>query len=120
MSTFSSSTKLYEDFIAPNETVYDVEAIKNSIKNILLTPIGTMPGKPRFGSRFLEVPFNQNDSSTKLLITRVIYEAIVENEQRIKLLSVDITPAQNGVSVKINFRFRDSSISGSVSLDLLQ
>ena len=63
--TFSSDERLYEDFNTPEKTVFDEEAIKNSIRNILLTPIGTMPGKPDFGSRLLEDPFNQNDVSNK-------------------------------------------------------
>lgn len=118
--TFSSTEKLYEDFVTPDKTVFDEEAIKNSIRNILLTPIGTMPGKPDFGSRLLEVPFEHNDDSTRILVTRVVYEALVKWEQRVKFLGLNITQKENTIDIKIIFRFVDSSLTGSINIDLLQ
>ena len=75
MSTFSSFDKLYEDFVKPNSTVFDENAIKNSITNILLTHRGKMPGRPTFGSRIMQIPFSQNDEITKVLLKRIIEEA---------------------------------------------
>ena len=65
MPTFSSATSLYEDFVNPEETVFDENAISNALHNILNTRIGSMPGRPTFGSRIYEVPFEPNDDSTK-------------------------------------------------------
>lgn len=118
--TFSSKDKLYEDFKTPDTTVYDTEAIKNSIKNILLTPVGTMPGKPDFGSRLLEIPFSQNDLSTKILVARVVYEALVRWEPRIFFTGLDIKQCDNRMNIKIGYRFRDSTLSGSVALDIFE
>lgn len=118
--TFSSDERLYEDFNTPEKTVFDEEAIKNSIRNILLTPIGTMPGKPDFGSRLLEVPFNQNDDSTRILVTRVVYEALVRWERRVNFLGLKINQKENTIDIKIIFRFVDSSLTGSINIDLLQ
>ena len=113
-----SSDKLYEDFETPSKTVFDIEAIRNSIKNILFTPVGTMPGKPTFGSRLLEVPFSQNDLATRVLVSRIIWEALAENEPRVKVSNVSFTQKGNTFVAKIIFKFKDSSLSGSVSVDL--
>ena len=56
--------------------MFDEKAIHNSIKNILLTRIGSMPGKPTFGSRIMEIPFNQNDEVTHALLKQIIEEAL--------------------------------------------
>lgn len=120
MTTHNSKYKLYEDFKTPTDTVYDTEAIKNSIRNILLTPLGTAPGRPDFGSRLLEVPFNLNDFNTKVLIARVVYEALIKWEPRIVFNGIDIDQKENTVKVNIKYRFRDSSLSGSVALNLFE
>lgn len=118
--SFSSDEKLYEDFIKCDETVFDEKAIGNSIRNILLTPLGSMPGKPEFGSRLLEVPFSPNDDSTRILATRVVYEALVRWEKRIIFLGLVIHQKENTIKLNIKYRFKDSSFTGSLGLDLLQ
>lgn len=118
--TFSSNEKLYEDFVKCNETVFDEKAIGNSIRNILLTPLGSMPGKPDFGSRLLEVPFSPNDSSTRILATRVVYEALVKWERRIIFLGLKVTQKENTISLDIKYRFRNSSFTGVLGINLLQ
>lgn len=118
--TFSSKEALYEDFISPSETVLDEQAIGNSIRNILLTPLGSMPGKPDFGSRLLEIPFNANDGSTRILATRVVYEALVQWEPRIVFLGLKIQQRENTISLNIGYRFKDSSLTGTLGIDLLQ
>ena len=64
--TFSNNTKLYEDFVTANTTNFDENAIKNAVRNILLTNKGSMLGRPDFGSRLLSVPFNMNDELTNI------------------------------------------------------
>ncbi len=121
MSTFSSSDKLYEDFITPKSTNFDEQSIKNSIRNILLTNIGSMPGRPTFGSRLLEIPFSQNDSSTQLALKRLIAECLSKWEKRIILTNVSFPDTSyNNLVVKIDFYFIDASLNSTVSVSLLE
>lgn len=121
MSTFSSDDKLYEDFLTPKSTVFDEQAIKNSIRNILLTNIGSMPGRPTFGSRLLEIPFSQNDSSTRLMIQRLVLECLSKWEKRIIITNVSFPDTSyNNLIVKIDFYFKDASINSTVSISLLE
>lgn len=117
--SFSDSDKLYEDFISPDVTVFDENAVRNAVRNILLTKIGTLPGIPQFGSRLYEVPFNMNDSSTHILIKRLITESLVRWENRISVSDVEIINSYNSIVVKIDYFFKDSSLRSSVSVKII-
>ena len=118
--TFSNDYKLYEDFVSPNTTVFDESAIRNAVRNILLTRLGTLPGIPNFGSRLYEVPFSINDSSTHILIKRLITESLSKWEKRIVINNVEIVlDSYNSVIVKIDYYFKDASLKSSVSVKLI-
>ena len=112
----------------PTETVYglaasayDENAIKNSITNILLTHRGKMPGRPTFGSRIMQIPFSQNDEITKVLLKRIIEEALVAWEDRIKFNDVEIIEnKENKLVADIKYYFKDTGMNGSVSITLLE
>lgn len=118
--TFSNNTKLYEDFVTSNTTNFDENAIKNAVRNILLTNKGSMLGRPDFGSRLLSVPFNMNDELTNILIRRLVYEALKKWEKRIDFTNIDIINSYNNITVKIDFHFKDASLNSSVSVSLLE
>lgn len=121
MSTFSDSNRLYEDFTTPNTTVFDENAIRNAVKNILLTKQGTLPGMPTFGSRLYEIPFNMNDSATHLLLKRLIRESLSKWENRLKVENVEITEnSYHSIIAKIDYYFKDSSLRSSVSVKLIE
>ena len=103
MPTFSSATSLYEDFANPEETVFDENAISNALHNILNTRIGSMPGRPTFGSRIYEVPFEPNDDSTKIVI---------------KNISI-VTSKENTLAALIDYYFKDASINARAKVTLL-
>lgn len=120
MPTFSSQNALYEDFVTPNTTVYDEFAISNALHNILNTRIGSMPGRPTFGSRIYEIPFEPNDDATKLFLITVIREAIEKWEKRIILTNVYIVNSkENTLEAMIDYYFKDSSINGRAKITLL-
>ena len=43
---------MYKDLTTVELNVTEIKAINNSIRNILLTRRGSVPGKPRFSTRF--------------------------------------------------------------------
>jgi len=103
---------IYEDYRAVDTTVIDTAAINNSIKNILLTKKGSLPGKPEFGSRIDEILFSQLDDITKDLMKRYIREALRRWEQRIIITNVLIkeVPEFNKLIATIQYRYRDAGL----------
>ena len=81
---------LYIDFVNPAAVCTDENSINNAIRNILLTPIGTLPGKPTFGSRIMELVFSQIDALTIKLLRNIIIEALDFWELRINIIDVQI------------------------------
>lgn len=92
-----------------NQTDHDVEAIKNSIKNILMTRLGSLPGKPNFGSRLHLLVFEQLDHVTNQLAKRYAMESLARHEDRIKVLDVIASKdeAFNRLIINIVFSYRD-------------
>ncbi len=113
---------IYKDYHTPEKLDQDVKAIQNAIKNILSTDIGSLPGKPTFGSRLRYVLFEQMDDITEELAKRIIKEAIYKWEDRIIIKSIDIISEQayNRYIININYIFKDSSLNGtsSISIDM--
>lgn len=66
----------------------DVEAINNSIRNILLTNKNTVPGNPAFGCNIEELLFEELDEITFALIEDVIINELETWETRIIIREV--------------------------------
>lgn len=103
---------MYVDFVTANTIVTDVTAINNSIRNILTTRRGSVPGKPRFGSEIYKVVFEIIDPITEDMLKQHIFSAIKEYEPRIVLNYVQIKsiPEYNKVIANINYSYRDSGV----------
>lgn len=67
----------------------DVDAINNSIRNILLTQKYSVPGNPEFGSELNTVLFEQMDDITFTLAENIIRTALNDWEPRIEITDVD-------------------------------
>ena len=74
---------MYKDISYFAKDVTEIDAIKNSIKNILMTPRGSLPGKPRFGSDLYKIIFSQLDSISETIAKSFVIEALNEFEDRI-------------------------------------
>lgn len=113
---------IYIDLQSPSVENHDVEAINNAIRNILFTAIGTVPGKPDFGSNLNELVFLPMDASTISMAKRVITESVRKWETRISIDSVTIAkvPEYNRILADIVYHFKDDTfnIKTSVQLDL--
>ena len=92
------------------EVVHEVQAIRNSIKNILTTRIGSVPGKPNFGSNLHLLVFSQLDAITARLAERYTREAIAKYEDRIAITNIEVQKddAFNRLVINIYFRFIDN------------
>lgn len=102
---------MYKDIVSLHSDVTSLDAIKNSIKNILLTPRGSLPGKPRFGSDLYKVVFQPLDPLALAISKNYVMEALTEYEDRIVVKKVDLRrdDAFNKLIIDIVFTYKDIS-----------
>ena len=100
---------MYKDLISIENNNTDVSAINNSIKNILLTRRGSVPGIPRFGSDLHTLIFSQLDTLTETVAKSMIMSALNEFEDRINVKSIELkqVPEYNRLVIKIIYVYRD-------------
>lgn len=86
----------------------DYKAIENSIRNILLTPVGTLPGKPLFGSKINGYLFDIVDNVTKMFMEEEIQVALGNWEPRavINGIVIEQIPDYNRIIIKIAFSIK--------------
>ena len=82
----------------------DVEAVKQSVLNILLTNKGERPFLPTFGSNIRSRLFENIDSVTSLLIEEDIAFALRNFEPRVRVISVNVEekPERNTVNITLD------------------
>lgn len=85
---------------------FDEEAIKQSIKNLVLTKNYERPFHPELGSQVNALLFENAGPMTENLLRTTITNVIKNYEPRAELLDIAIShkPDQNGTDVKITFR----------------
>lgn len=95
-----------------------VEAIKNSLRNILLVSRGTLPGDPDFGSDLSRILFNPLDGLTKNIQESFIREAVYRYEPRVRIQNIELfqAPEHHRVDVSIEFEFINKH-TGEVLVD---
>ena len=115
---------MYNDFTYIDTSVTNVSAINNAINNILNTKIGSVPGRPDFGSNIHRILFNQLDHITENLLKNYIKEALNLWEPRIFVHSVNVTSVSeyNKIVADIYYRYRDDGVTlnGSTSISISQ
>lgn len=118
-SIVTSRNKLYSDIdltFAKRSSgdVYkktDAAAVKQSIKNLLLTNLGEKPFNPYFGGGLSDLLFELADNDLDILLEDQITAAIENWEPRAKLISIvpNIQPDNNTARVKIVFQIISTS-----------
>ena len=114
----SRSTRLYRDIALSFETnaatkdvivKKDVDAVKQSVKNLILTNHYERPFHPEIGSNVTSILFEPMNPITANSLTRIIEEVIVNFEPRAILVSVDAKPNldRNAYEVTISFYVRN-------------
>ena len=113
-SIIGSRTKLYKDidlaFAArPNGEIFkktDAAAVKQSVKNLMLTNHFEKPFQPRFGGNLRALLFDLADDDAEEDIEERCKHAINIFEPRAQALNIIATarPDRNSVSVVVQFR----------------
>lgn len=86
--------------------VTNEDAVKQSLKNLIYTNRTERFYNPFIGSRLRSLMFEPMDSVTQQLLSKEINETISNNEPRVEILNVIVTPRedQNRYDIKIVFR----------------
>lgn len=100
--------------------ITDVESINNSLKNIFTTKLGSVPGKPKFGSRIHSLVFSLMDIEIEIALRAIIKEEVLKFEPRINLTEISIKriPEYNRVVINLTYNFIANSLktTGSTAI----
>jgi len=107
----------------PDNDVYkktDAAAVKQSVKNILMTNYAEKPFVPQFGANLNNFLFNLDTEFDDDLLEEAIAQAIDDFEPRARVLNVDVKtrPDYNSVDVTVTFQVISTSDTLSINLNL--
>lgn len=127
-SIVTSRNRVYSDIDLlfenrPSGDIYkktDVAAVKQSVKNILLTNFGEKPFKPFFGANLSSLLFELSSPTLEEDINEAVRTAIRNYEPRaiIQRVIVRSSPDYNSVWVSVEFRIINTTETVSVDVDL--
>jgi len=96
----------------------DIDSVKNSIRNIVLTPIGTRAFFPDFGSRVGDLLFELADITTQVAIETEISESILNFEPRVSELKVDVKDQSEQNAYFVTLTFSMNYVAGTIEFIL--
>lgn len=101
---------MYKDLTSIELNNTEEKAINNSIRNILLTRRGSVPGNPRFGSDLYTLIFSPLDSLTESVAKSMIFACLTEFENRISITSIDLKSVEeyNKLVITVNYKYKDN------------
>lgn len=110
----TARNRLYKDIDLsfeprPSGDIYkkqDAAAVKQAVKNLLLTNHGEKPFEPFYGANLQGLLFDLADDETAIDIEIAIRQAIATYEPRAGLLNtiVNLQPEYNSVSITVEFQ----------------
>lgn len=100
--------------------VKDLEAVKRSIKNLILTNYNERPFQPEIGSGVRDLLFELADPITSHEIEETIRRAITNFEPRVAIVEIDVSDNYdfNEYTVDIEFILLNNEEIGSVTIIL--
>jgi hypothetical protein len=96
----------------------DDNAIKNSIKNLLITNAFERPFQPQLGANLRGLLFEPADAITKIAIKENIKDVIKDYEPRVSLISIAINDLsdQNAYRLTVRFLIKEYDTQDSVEI----
>jgi len=119
----SRSTRLYKDLalsfernLSTKDVIIkkDVEAVKQSVRNLIMTNHYERPFHPEIGSGISQLLFEPLDPITSNSLTRVIGEVITNFEPRAQVVAVDSRPDPDSNSYEVTISFRVINVPGEL------
>ena len=123
------SSRLYKDIslsfernLATQDIIQktDIEAVKQSVRNLILTNHYERPFHPEIGSSVRSILFEPINPITASVLTRLIGEVIANFEPRARLVGVDARPNFDDNAYEVTISFYVINIPGElVNLDVM-
>ena len=128
-AVITSRDVLYSDFDLsfikhPNtkdvSILKDIDAVKQSVKNLVLTAQGERPFNPLLGSNIRALLFEPVDDFTAFDIDEQVRQTIKNHEPRVRVLDVDVIAEadNNRFKLSIDFQMITNLDTGNVSFYL--
>lgn len=111
-----SYTKQYDGDVTKDT---DIDAIYNSIENIVLTTQGERRMLPTFASNIKQLLFEPIDETTARLIAESLLDAIRVWENRIEVTGFDIQPLYDSNLYKCRLKFTIQSSDNVEAIDFV-
>jgi len=98
----------------------DDRAIKNAVKNLLLTNFHERPFQPSIGANLRGLLFEPADGITRIALKDNILRVLIQYEPRIKVLDIDVknTSDENGYQIIVNFLIKEYDRQDTVEIVL--
>lgn len=97
----------------------DLDAIKQSLKNILYTFFGERPFQPEFGSHVWNLLFEPFDGITKVSLEEEITNAILNFEPRITPIEVNVTDNSDNNEIAITVSYNVNNLTDIETLNMI-
>ncbi|WP_179038408.1 GPW/gp25 family protein [Limnobaculum xujianqingii] len=80
-------------------SISDLDHIRQSVKDIIITPIGSRIARREYGSLLFRLIDQPQNDVTRLRMMSAIYSALTRWESRIQLTDIDVQPSFDGTMV---------------------
>lgn len=94
--------------------MHDIEAIKNSLRNILLTRPGGRRMLPQFASMIYQLLFEPMDEITARKLKDSIFESIQRWEDRVNVESLSVVPNYDTNTYSVDLLFTVKSANSEI------
>lgn len=98
----------------------DLQAVRNSVRNLCMTNFGERPFQPKLGSNITALLFEPADQFTAIQMKKEIYRLLEEHEPRVNATRVQILDDAdaNAYRVSINFNVVQANTETGVEFAL--
>lgn len=94
-------------------------AVKQSIRNLILTDRGERPFQPKLGGNIRRMLFENVEAQTMLVVKEQIKQTIEDYEPRCSIIDVLVTPSADRNAIAITIVFAVINKQEPVSLELI-
>jgi phage baseplate assembly protein W len=97
---------------------FDESAIKNSLKNLILTSNYERPFHSEIGSPIKRLLFEPATPMLQVMLERAISDTVHNFEPRVELLNVDVVVSEDTYEVYVTIEFQIVNTTAPLTLDL--
>lgn len=98
--------------------IIDEQAIKQHLKNLILTNFGERFYNQTYGSNIKALLFEQYGTDSVSMLKTVIEQAVITNEPRVGILDIQVEDDSDNNAYKVNLFFNVININDPLQLDL--